>query len=62
MEDVMYTYIGTHMYIIKNDSCHIHMYIIRKNDILPFTITLMDLEYIMPSEISQTEKGRFCMI
>ena len=64
MENVIYTYICTHMYIIKNESCHIHMYITRKNDndILPFTITLTDLEHIMLSEISQTEKGKSCMI
>ena len=33
-----------------------------KNEILPFEATWMDLEGIMPSEISQTEKGKCCMI
>ena len=31
----------------------IYIYIMRKKDILPFTITLMDLEHIVLSEISQ---------
>ena len=33
-----------------------------KNEILPFATTWMDLEGIMLSEISQTEKARNCMI
>ena len=35
---------------------------IKKNEILPFAATWMDLEDIMPSEISQTEKNKYCMI
>ena len=34
----------------------------KKNEILPFAATLMDLEGIMLSEISQTEEGRYCII
>ena len=33
-----------------------------KNGILPFAITWMDLEGIMLSEISQTEKDKYSMI
>ena len=33
----------------------------KKNDILPFAATWMDLEGIMLSEISQAEKGKYCM-
>ena len=33
-----------------------------KNEILPFAAMWMDLEIIMPSEISQTEKDKYCMI
>ena len=35
---------------------------IRKNDILPFAATRMELEGIMLSEVSQTEKDKYCMI
>ena len=35
---------------------------IKKNEILPFAATWMDLEDIMLSEISQTEKDKYCMI
>ena len=34
----------------------------KKNEILPFAATWMHLESIMLSEISQTEKGKYCMI
>ena len=35
---------------------------IKKNEILPFAATWMDLDSIMLSEISQTEKDKYCMI
>ena len=35
---------------------------IKKNEILPFAATWMDLEDIKPSEISQTEKDKHCII
>ena len=35
---------------------------IKKNDILPFAATRVDLEGIMLSKISQTEKDKYCMI
>ena len=35
---------------------------IKKNEILPFAATWMDLEGIRLSEISQTEKGKYCRI
>ena len=34
----------------------------KKNEIMPFAITWMDLEGIMLSEISQTEKDKYCML
>ena len=33
---------------------------IKKNETLPFAATWMDLESIMLSEISQTEKDKYC--
>ena len=35
---------------------------IKKNEILPFATTWMDLEGIILSEIGQTEKDKCCMI
>ena len=34
----------------------------RKKEILPFETTWMELEGIMLSEISQTEKDKYCMV
>ena len=34
----------------------------RNKDILPFAVTWMDLQDIMLSEISQTEKDKYCII
>ena len=35
---------------------------IKKNDIMPFIATWMDLEIIILSEVSQTEKDKYHMI
>ena len=35
---------------------------IKKNEILPFAAIWMDLEGITLSEVSQTEKDKYCMI
>ena len=51
-EAVVYMYIYTMEYYS----------VIKKNEILPFAATWMDLEGIMLSEISQTEKDKYCMI
>ena len=34
---------------------------IKKNEILPFAATSIDLEGIMLSEIRQREKGKYCI-
>ena len=49
-EDVVYIYTMEYYSAIK------------KNEILPFAATWLDLEGIMLSEISQTEKDKYCMI
>ena len=45
----------------KEDVVHIHNGI-KKNEIMPFAATWMQLEIIIPSEVSQKEKDRFHMI
>ena len=58
----VYIYIHTHTHT------HTHIYTmefysaIKKNEILPFVTTWVDLGDIMLSEISQTEKDKYCMI
>ena len=50
----------------KEDVRYIHImeyYLaIKKNEILPFAATWMDLEIIILSEVSQTEKDNYHMI
>ena len=59
-EDVIYThiymYLYTYIYVMEYYS------VIKKNEFLPFAATRMDLEGVMLSEISQTEKDKYCMI
>ena len=35
---------------------------VKKNEIMPFAATWMDLEIIIPSEVSRTGKDKYCMI
>ena len=35
---------------------------IKKNEIVPFAATWMDLEIIILNEVSQTEKGKYCIM
>ena len=59
-EDVVYTRTRTH----KHTHTHTMEYYsaIKKNKILPFAATWLDLEGILLSEISQTEKDKYYMI
>ena len=49
----------------KGDVVHIYNGILlshKKNEIMPFAATWMDLEIIILSEVSQTEKDKYHMI
>ena len=39
-----------------------HYSAIKKNEIMPFSVTWMDLEFVILSEVSQTEKNKYHMI
>ena len=45
-----------HMFIMEYHSA------IKKNEIMPFAATWMDLEIIIPNEVSQTEKDNYHLI
>ena len=52
----VYTHTHTHTHTMEYYSP------IKKNEIMTFAAAWMDLEGIMLSEISQTEKDQYCMI
>ena len=48
----------------KKDVVHIHngyYSAIKKDEIMPFAATWMDLEIVKLNEVSQTEKERYCI-
>ena len=53
----MHIYIYMYMYML-----YIYNSSIRKTEVLPFATTWMDLEIISPSEVSHTEKDKYCML
>ena len=57
-EDVIdtHTHTHTHTHTMEYNS------FMKKNEILPFATTWMDMESIMLSEITQTEKDKYCML
>ena len=52
----LHTHTHTHTHTVEYYSA------IKKNEIVPFATTWVDLEGIMLSEISQMEKDKHCMI
>ena len=48
---------------MNKDVMHIYsgMLLIQKNEIMPFSVTWMDLEIIILSEVSQIEKDKYHM-
>ena len=59
-EDVVYIYI--YIYIYTHTHTMKYYSAIKKNEILPFAATWMDLEYIILSEVSQTVKDKYHMV
>ena len=51
-----------HIYIHTQTHIYVYYSAMKKNEILPFAATWMDLEDIIQSEISQKEKEKHCMI
>ena len=62
-ENGIYVYMHTDNYTHTHTHTHTQEYhsVTTKNEIMPFGATWVDLEGIMLSEISQTEKYKFCM-
>ena len=64
----VYVYIFIYLYIYTHTHTHTHTYTmeyssaIKKNEIMPFVATWMDLEMIILSEVSQTEKDKYHII
>ena len=56
MDDVVHTHTQTHTHTVEYYSAT------EKKEILPFATPWMNLEGIMLSEISQTEKDKYCMV
>ena len=50
------------MFYFKNIFLKVILSLIKKNEIMPFAVTLMDLEIVILSEVSQTEKDKYHMI
>ena len=49
----------------KEDVVHIYngtLSAIKNNEIMPFAAMWMDLEFVILSEVNQTEKDKYCMI
>ena len=60
----IYTHTHTHIHTHTHTCTHTMEYYsaIKENGIFPFATMWIDLEGIMLSEISQTEKNKYCMI
>ena len=57
-----YIYIYIYMYVYVYTQTHIYIHTVKKNEIMPFAATWMDLEIIILSQVSQKEKDEYDMI
>ena len=55
-EDVVYTHTHTHTHTVEYYSA------IKRNKIVPFAETWMDLETVIQSEVNQKEKNKYRII
>ena len=58
-EDVVHTHTHTHTYTHTHTHTMEYYSAIKKNEIMPFAATWMDLEIIILSEVNQTEKDKY---
>ena len=61
-EDVRYIDIDIHTHTHTHTHTMEYYSAIKKNEIMPFAATWVDLEMIILSEVSQTEKDKYHMI
>ena len=64
IKKMWYICVCIYIYVCTHTHTHTMEYYsaIKKNEVLPFVTTWMDLEGIMLSEISQTEKNKYCIL
>ena len=58
----MYTHTHTHTHTHTGILYFKKCCIVQTNEIMPFAATWMDLEIIILSEVSETEKDKYCMM
>ena len=58
-EDLTHTHTHTHTHALKHNGTLLSH---KKNEIMPFVATWMDLDIIILSEVSQTQKDKYYMI
>ena len=59
---MVYAYTHTHTHTMEYYSAKLFFIYGKNPKILPFTATWMDFEVITLSEISQTQKDKYCMM